>query len=723
MPSGAGRRLAAAALPVAAVAFAWASLEHEASLLPFVALTAAALLAAVPARLRSRLALAGIVFVTVTIAVVRVSSATLRDIADRGVPDIFGVVTPFVPASHPELHVLVVLAAAAFGLGIAVSAGSQPLVAAALTTAGVGWAATIVPSRNTIVVGACALLAALWPVVLRGTRDRRGLAPGAAALVVVVLVAAAAADAGGRLSISGPNWQSWDLFGKSQAGRTVTLVWRSDYSGIDFPAKQTTVLRITAPHRALYWRATTLDAFSGDRWLESLLATGSSGADGLLPRDPLLPTVAASRAGWVKQEIDVRALVDDHVIAAGQPMEIAGGSDNRIRSLSGGVMQATNGLEQMRHYTVWSYAPAPTPAALVRSPPVYPASLARYRDVGGTDVPPFGAPGRTAAVEAIFGLDRYQSLWPYQGMWRTARRLTATSRSPYEATARIERWLRSDGGFSYDEHPPASAGAPPLVDFLERTKLGYCQQFAGTMALMLRYLGIPARVAVGFTSGTWRGGRWTVTDHDAHAWVEAWFAGYSWLAFDPTPGRGTLTATYTNASDSADAIRALGTGRFLGSGRRGTATPHRAGVHQAQATRRSTNWWPIVPLAALAAALGALALAKSVRRHRRSATRDPRSRASAARAELAAFIRDQGAPVAGTASVGDLVVELRRLGVGGDAFAAAFTRARYGPPTGAAAAVNDACRELQRVISALRSRLGPGKRIRGFFSLRSLRES
>ena len=97
---------------------------------------------------------------------------------------------------------------------------------------------------------------------------------------------------------------------------------------------------------------------------------------------------------------------------------------------------------------------------------------------------------------------------------------------------------------------------------------------------MLRYLGIPARVAVGFTSGTWKDGTWTVTDHDAHAWVEAWFAGHGWLTFDPTPGRGTLSATYTNASDSADAIRALGTGRFLGAGsfapttpRRGVATP------------------------------------------------------------------------------------------------------------------------------------------------------
>ena len=198
------------------------------------------------------------------------------------------------------------------------------------------------------------------------------------------------------------------------------------------------------------------------------------------------------------------------------------------------------------------------------------------------------------------------------------------------------------------------------------------------MALMLRYLGIPSRVAVGFTSGTWKDGHWTVTDHDAHAWVEAWFAGHGWLAFDPTPGRGTLTAEYTNASDSADAIAALGAGRFLGLDSRGSAPSRRESPRRRSRPAETSRGRPIAPFAALAAALLVLAVAKGVRRHRRSATRDPRGRASAARAELAAFLRDQGAPIAATASVTELRVELRRLGVGSDAFAAAFSRARYG---------------------------------------------
>ena len=75
------------------------------------------------------------------------------------------------------------------------------------------------------------------------------------------------------------------------------------------------------------------------------------------------------------------------------------------------------------------------------------------------------------------------------------------------------------------------------------------------MALMLRYLGIPARVAAGFSSGIYDEERkqWTVYDRDAHTWVEVWFNGYGWLPFDPTPGRGTLGGPYTTSSTQFDA--------------------------------------------------------------------------------------------------------------------------------------------------------------------------
>src|SRR5439155_768497 len=60
--------------------------------------------------------------------------------------------------------------------------------------------------------------------------------------------------------------------------------------------------------------------------------------------------------------------------------------------------------------------------------------------------------------------------------------------------------------------------------------------------------------AEGFTSGQYSNAShtWTVTDHDAHAWVEVWFKGFGWLPFDPTPGRGSLTATYSASSPKFD---------------------------------------------------------------------------------------------------------------------------------------------------------------------------
>ncbi|MEX2420555.1 MAG: transglutaminase-like domain-containing protein, partial [Actinomycetota bacterium] len=74
--------------------------------------------------------------------------------------------------------------------------------------------------------------------------------------------------------------------------------------------------------------------------------------------------------------------------------------------------------------------------------------------------------------------------------------------------------------------------------FLTVSRTGFCQQFATAMATMVRELGYPARVAVGYRPGTAREGAFTVQTKDAHAWVEVYFPGYGWLQFEPTPSRG-----------------------------------------------------------------------------------------------------------------------------------------------------------------------------------------
>ena len=108
----------------------------------------------------------------------------------------------------------------------------------------------------------------------------------------------------------------------------------------------------------------------------------------------------------------------------------------------------------------------------------------------------------------------------------------------------MERYLAD--GFTYNENPALTRY--PLETFLFASRVGYCQQFSGAMALLLRMGGVPARVAAGFTSGTYdrSSHQWVVTDRDAHAWVEAWFPKYGWVRFDPTPvsapARGGSTA-------------------------------------------------------------------------------------------------------------------------------------------------------------------------------------
>ena len=110
----------------------------------------------------------------------------------------------------------------------------------------------------------------------------------------------------------------------------------------------------------------------------------------------------------------------------------------------------------------------------------------------------------------------------------------------------------ADGGFKYTLKAPTVLTAAGLTHFLTVTQSGYCQQFSFAMAVLARLLGIPSRVAYGFTSGAAIGDdEWLVTTHDAHAWPELYFQGFGWLRFEPTPsgatGQGTAYApAYTD---------------------------------------------------------------------------------------------------------------------------------------------------------------------------------
>ena len=120
--------------------------------------------------------------------------------------------------------------------------------------------------------------------------------------------------------------------------------------------------------------------------------------------------------------------------------------------------------------------------------------------------------------------------------------------TPFEKALAIQDYLRSKE-FRYNLNVPAlSAGGNQLRRFLTEVREGYCEQFAIAMAMMARQVGVPSRVAVGFTSGEIVDNNFQqVTTHDAHAWPELWFPEAGWVPFEPTPrADGTVSVpSYT----------------------------------------------------------------------------------------------------------------------------------------------------------------------------------
>jgi transglutaminase-like putative cysteine protease len=124
-----------------------------------------------------------------------------------------------------------------------------------------------------------------------------------------------------------------------------------------------------------------------------------------------------------------------------------------------------------------------------------------------------------------------------------ARAITAGSQGRLGEALALQNYFTTPGRFTYALH----SNLPRTVyQFLTTNRRGFCQQFAFSMAVLARLVGIPSRIAVGYTGGTeGRHHLWRVTTEDAHAWPELYFPGSGWVRFEPTPGgaggQGTAT--------------------------------------------------------------------------------------------------------------------------------------------------------------------------------------
>mgnify|MGYP005990493543 CR=1 FL=1 len=210
---------------------------------------------------------------------------------------------------------------------------------------------------------------------------------------------------------------------------------------------------------------------------------------------------------------------------------------------------------------------------------------------------------------------------------RLAASETADGETRFQKAQLLQEFFRSSGGFRYDvaQAESAGSGGADLRAFLFEDRVGYCEQFAASMAIMARVIGIPSRVAVGFLAPERStNGAWEFSSHDLHAWPELYFPGSGWVRFEPTPqARATEPPAYTEAE-----FEAVTESPTPSASRSTELLPERgeepsADTGAADADTTSIPWVPIIAsvlgLALLALLLLTPRLVRDARRRRRLA--------------------------------------------------------------------------------------------------------
>ena len=255
-----------------------------------------------------------------------------------------------------------------------------------------------------------------------------------------------------------------------------------------------------------YWRLTALVDFDGTRWT-SPADTGATSGPGSRAFEPGVD------GETVTQTFEITDLGGIWLPAAFPPVGVDGPEGITIDAETSSLVMASATSEGLS-YTVESALPR--------------YDVARLRSA---DAPPTGLAERYLALPADFPTELADQ----------ARSITAGASTRYDQAIALQNWFR---GFTYDLSFRGGQSQSAMQDFLAQRR-GYCEQFAGTYAAFARVLGLPSRVAVGFTPGEQRGdGRYYVQGKHAHSWPEIYFADVGWVPFEPTPGRGNQAAEH-----------------------------------------------------------------------------------------------------------------------------------------------------------------------------------
>jgi protein-glutamine gamma-glutamyltransferase len=412
---------------------------------------------------------------------------------------------------------------------------------------------------------------------------------------------------------SGRPWWNYGAWTFLENDKAITFDWTHRYGPLDWPRDGTTLLNVKAD-RPLYWKVDTLDTFDGVRWRRGRSSDATQRLQGV--PDPQSQDNHWDYFEWNPKwaedvRFTVRSLSTSLLVSAGTPYVIEGAG--LVSTSSDGTTQmADRRLTQGQSYTVKTYAPNPSPGQMRGAPDYLPTSLINYTTIalpgaGEVFVPLWGGDSSYGDPQAP---RRALAASVYGDMYGIASQVTAGAPTMYDAVERVQRYLNKN--FSYSEKPrPARY---PLNAFLFRDKFGYCQQFSGAMALMLRMAGIPSRVVGGFAPGSLNRdtGEYRVRDLDAHSWVEVYFNGIGWVTFDPTP------AAAPAETQSADVTPTSATGGAINGSRAGLAAPDPksgAGGSSAPGAGGRVSAWLLLPLALLCA--GGVMAWRVVRRTRR----------------------------------------------------------------------------------------------------------
>ncbi|HYH91491.1 MAG TPA: transglutaminaseTgpA domain-containing protein [Solirubrobacteraceae bacterium] len=559
---------------------------------------------------------------------------------------------------------------------------------------------TAIGSPRSLVLGTA--LAALTVCFL--WLERLPLRPGIGVAVLGGIALAGALPLSAAADRDGPwfDYRTWAEGLGTPA--SVRFDWDHSYGPLRWQRDGREMLRIKTD-RPQYWKLKNLEDFDGQRWVVR-------GAP-----DPYGPEPEADlEQGWTTSEqwtggarVTVRGLRGDAFAGAGTTIAVDAGARRALTTFSPGTWQSDAELKAGESYRVRFHAPRPNGLELSAASsgargqqddalevllpllrPELPAPGERSRPVTavklelrpyGTFGPPLALNERRDTTEPGGPALRNS---PYWQTWQLAQRLKRGTRTPYEYVRRVDAYLGRD--FRYDERPqPPEPGQAPLEHFLFDTKAGYCQHFSGAMALLLRFGGVPARVASGFSPGGFRRRQqeWVVRDRDAHSWVEAWFDGIGWVTFDPTPTATparSLIAAIDDPDDAAAGDSAADAAATQPGGARNPAGLRRELEQPAASGGPGLTTADDGPSTLLLVGGGlVLALAGGAvllwRRRRRSQA--PLPPADRAVADLVTALRRAGRPIA----PGTTLTELeRKLGGtrGGATYLATLRAARYG---------------------------------------------